>query len=39
MSLTYSTSAEANSDCDLQKSLLIALNVSRRNLRKDECGA
>jgi hypothetical protein len=37
--LNYANSKEAKADCDVLRGLLHALDVSKRTLRRDECGA
>jgi hypothetical protein len=37
--LSYNTVKEAEADRDMQRSLLVALDASKRSLRRDECGA
>lgn len=37
--LSYATAEEAAADRDMQRSLLVALDASKRSLSSDECGA
>jgi hypothetical protein len=37
--LNYANGKEAKADCDVLRGLLLALEVSKRTLRRDECGA
>lgn len=37
--LNYANSKEAKADCDVLRGLLLALEGSKRTLRRDECGA
>jgi hypothetical protein len=37
--LSYTTNKEAAADRDMQRGLLVALDVSKRSLHRDECGA